>query len=377
MPRFAANISTMFTDRPFADRIGAAAAAGFKAVECQFPYEVGAGELKQRLAEAGVELILLNTPPGDFAAGERGLAGLPGREADFRAALERALDYAQALDCPKIHVMAGIRPEGASKAECLEVYKASLRRAAEACARAGRMALIEPINTRDIPGYLLNTPAEGAALIAELGLPALRLQFDFYHTQIMAGDLARNFERHQKITGHVQIAGVPERHEPDIGRDQLSSTCSSCSTGWATRTGWAANISRPAAPRRASAGRIATASRPSPRCSPRAANGSEACARRRSAAGPRAPGPRAGADRGPGRPPARGVGASLPFCATSRWSTSSFSARCCSGRTRSARRRARDDRDRPAGRSRRWSTSRRSSWAGRCRRTSGSAWCRA
>ena len=115
MPRFAANISTMFTDRPFAERIQAAAAAGFQAIECQFPYEVAAGELRQRLADAGVELILLNTPPGDFAAGERGLAGLPGREAEFRSALERALDYAQALDCPQIHVMAGIKPAGVAK----------------------------------------------------------------------------------------------------------------------------------------------------------------------------------------------------------------------------------------------------------------------
>jgi hydroxypyruvate isomerase len=217
MPRFAANISTMFTDRPFADRIEAAAAVGFRAVECQFPYQVEAGELKQRLASAGVELVLLNTPPGDFAAGERGLAGLPGREAEFAAALERALEYAGTLDCPMIHVMAGVRPENASKAACLEVYKANLVRAAEACAQAGRIALIEPINTRDIPGYLLNTPADGAALIAELGAPGLRLQFDFYHAQIMTGDLARSFERHQQITAHVQIAGVPERHEPDRG----------------------------------------------------------------------------------------------------------------------------------------------------------------
>jgi hydroxypyruvate isomerase len=217
MPRFAAKISTMYTDRPFAERIQAAASAGFSAVECQFPYEVEAGELKQRLTDASVELILLNTPPGDFAAGERGLAGLPGREADFVSALERALEYAQALDCPRIHVMAGVKPEGASKDACLKVYKANLRSAAEACARAGRRALIEPINTRDIPGYLLNTPAEGAALIAELGLSNLKLQFDFYHTQIMTGDLARSFERHLPIIGHVQIAGVPERHEPDVG----------------------------------------------------------------------------------------------------------------------------------------------------------------
>ena len=217
MPRFAANLSTMFTDRPFAERIAAAAQAGFGAVECQFPYEVAAEELQARLEAAGVELVLLNTPPGDFAAGERGLAGLPGREADFEAALGRALAYAEALACPMIHVMSGVQPEGTGKEACLEVLKANLRHAAEACARAGRLALIEPINTRDIPGYLLNTPAEGAALIAELDQPSLRLQFDFYHAQIMAGDLARSFERHQAITAHVQIAGVPERHEPDRG----------------------------------------------------------------------------------------------------------------------------------------------------------------
>jgi hydroxypyruvate isomerase len=222
MPRFAANISTMFTDRPFAERIQAAAAAGFQAIECQFPYEVAAGELRQRLADAGVELILLNTPPGDFAAGERGLAGLPGREAEFRSALERALDYAQALDCPQVHVMAGIKPTGVAKEACLEVYRANLTSAAEACGRAGRVALIEPINTRDIPGYLLNTPAEAAALMAELGLSSLMLQFDFYHAQIMTGDLARSFERHLPIIGHVQIAGVPERHEPDVGEVNYS-----------------------------------------------------------------------------------------------------------------------------------------------------------
>jgi hydroxypyruvate isomerase len=217
MPRFAANISTMFTDRPFAERIDAAATAGFNAVECQFPYEVAAGELAQHLTDAGIELILLNTPPGDFAAGERGLAGLPGREAEFKAALERALEYAKKLNCPQIHVMAGIKPEGAAKDACLEVYKANLRVAAEACGRAGRLALIEPINSRDIPGYLLNTLAEGAAIIAGLGVKHLMLQFDFYHAQIMTGDLARSFERHLPIISHVQIAGVPERHEPDTG----------------------------------------------------------------------------------------------------------------------------------------------------------------
>jgi hydroxypyruvate isomerase len=217
MPRFAANISTMFTDRPFVDRIAAAAALGFKAVECQFPYLAEAAELKARLAASGVGLVLLNTPPGDFGAGERGLAALPGREAEFEAALEKALTYARALDCPMIHVMAGVRPAGTSGEDCLATFKANLRRAADACAGAGRLALIEPINTRDIPAYLLNTPAEGAALIAELNHPSLKLQFDFYHAQIMAGDLAKSFERFRGITAHVQIAGVPERHEPDMG----------------------------------------------------------------------------------------------------------------------------------------------------------------
>jgi 2-dehydrotetronate isomerase len=217
MPRFAANISTMFTDRPFAERIEAAAAAGFEAVECQFPYEVEADELEARLDRAGLDLVLLNAPPGDFAAGERGLAGLPGREAEFRAGLDRALEYASRLGCAQIHVMAGVRPEAMAKATCLETYRANLRSAAEACGRAGKIAVIEPINTRDIPGYLLNTPAEGAAIIEEVGSDSLKLQFDFYHAQIMTGDLARSFERHLPLIGHVQIAGVPERHEPDTG----------------------------------------------------------------------------------------------------------------------------------------------------------------
>jgi hydroxypyruvate isomerase len=217
MPRFAANLSTMFTDRPFLERCAAARKAGFAAVECQFPYEVEAVDLKAELAAHGLAMLLINTPPGDFAAGERGLTGHPGREADFRAALDRALAYAKTLDCPQIHVMAGVRPESASHEACWMAYRANLRRAGEAAAAAGRQALIEPINTRDIPGYLLNTPAEAAALIEDLGLPALRLQFDFYHAQIMGGDLTRSFERHLPLIAHVQIAGVPERHEPDVG----------------------------------------------------------------------------------------------------------------------------------------------------------------
>ncbi|HET6521070.1 MAG TPA: 2-oxo-tetronate isomerase [Geminicoccaceae bacterium] len=217
MPRFAANLSTMFTDRLFLDRFAAAHRAGFDAVECQFPYEAAPVEVRARLDDLGLEMVLLNTPPGDFAAGERGLAALPGREADFRAALDRALDYAVALDVPNVHCMAGIPPAGAAREDCLAVYRANLRHAAEAAERAGRRLLIEPLNPRDVPGYLLLSPADGAAVIEEVGHPNLFLQLDLYHTQITTGDLARTVERHLPISAHVQVAGVPGRHEPDTG----------------------------------------------------------------------------------------------------------------------------------------------------------------
>jgi hydroxypyruvate isomerase len=217
MPKFAANLSTMFTEHPFLDRFAAARAAGFQAVECQFPYEAAPGQIKARLDEHGQELVLFNTPPGDFAAGERGLAGLPGREDDFAAALERTLAYAEMLGTRLIHVMAGVQPNDRQPEACLEVYRRNLEQAAAALGSAGRLALIEPINTRDIPGYLVNTPDEAAALIQELNRDDLKLQFDFYHCQIMAGDLTANFERHRQLIPHVQVANLPGRHEPDRG----------------------------------------------------------------------------------------------------------------------------------------------------------------
>jgi hydroxypyruvate isomerase len=216
MPKFAANLSTMFTDAPFLDRFARARAAGFQAVECQFPYEAEAHEIRARLDGEGLELVLFNTPPGDFAAGERGLAGLPGREADFAAALEKLLAYADVLGTRLLHVMAGVKPEGIDRDACLEVYRKNLEKAAVAVG-PDRTCLIEPINTRDIGGYLMSAPDEAAALIRDLDLPNLRLQFDFYHCQVMAGDLVRRFERLMDISPHVQIAGVPERQEPDIG----------------------------------------------------------------------------------------------------------------------------------------------------------------
>ena len=217
MPRFAANLSTMFTDRPFLDRFEAAHRAGFDAVECQFPYEAGIGAIRSRLDDFGLTMVLLNTPPGDFAAGERGLAALPRREADFREALNLALEYATTLGVPNVHVMAGVPPAGAARDECLAVYRDNLREAAGAAQRLGVRLLIEPLNPRDVPGYLLLSPAHGARVIEEVGHPNLFLQLDLYHTQITTGDLARSIERYLPVSAHVQVAGVPERQEPDLG----------------------------------------------------------------------------------------------------------------------------------------------------------------
>ncbi|MGI9489710.1 MAG: hydroxypyruvate isomerase family protein [Geminicoccaceae bacterium] len=225
MPRFAANISTMFTEHTLVDRVKAAGDAGFEAVECQFPYEVLAADMKAALDAAGIPLVLINTPPGDFAAGERGLAALPGREADFRAAMAEALDYAEAVGCRKIHVMAGVLPEGVTRDDGFTLFGENLRHAvSETDGRPVDMLLIEPINTRDIPGYLLNRPEEARNLIESIGAAVepvgaadLRLQYDFYHTQIMRGDVAKGLEAFWPLIGHVQFAGVPERQEPDIG----------------------------------------------------------------------------------------------------------------------------------------------------------------
>ncbi len=218
MPRFAANISTMFTECPLIDRVQAAADAGFEAVECQFPYEIAPQDMKAKLDSVGIPLVLINTPPGDFEAGERGLAALPGREADFRQALAEALAYAEAVACPKIHVMAGVLPEESADGEGLSLFEQNLRYAAlEASDRRVEMLLIEPINTRDIPGYVLTTPEQARELLDRLKVPNLRLQYDFYHTQIMRGDVAKGLEEFWPLIGHVQFAGVPERQEPDVG----------------------------------------------------------------------------------------------------------------------------------------------------------------
>ncbi|WP_186126633.1 2-oxo-tetronate isomerase [Burkholderia gladioli] len=217
MPRFAANLSMMYTEHPFLERFAAAARDGFRGVEYLFPYDFAADELKARLADAGLVQALFNAPPGDWAAGERGFASLPGREDEFRRAFDTALDYARVLGNDKLHVMAGLLPAGADRARHREVYLRNLAHAAEAASAAGILVVIEPINTRDMPGYFLNRQDDAQAICREVGAPNLRVQFDCYHCQIVEGDIAMKLKRDFAGIGHIQVAGVPERHEPDLG----------------------------------------------------------------------------------------------------------------------------------------------------------------
>lgn len=211
MPRFAANLSMMFTEHPFLARFDAAARAGFEAVEFLFPYEFAATEIRAALDRNGLAMALFNAPPGDWAAGERGLASLAGREAEFRAGFARALDYAAVLEPGRIHVMAGI----SAGVEARALYVENLRWACEA-AGAHRLC-IEPINSRDMPGYHLATSTDAVTVLHAVGAGNLGLQFDLYHAQIMEGDLTRRLETLMPQISHIQIAGVPERHEPDTG----------------------------------------------------------------------------------------------------------------------------------------------------------------
>jgi hydroxypyruvate isomerase len=217
MPKFAANLTMMFTEVPFPARFAAAARAGFEAVEFLFPYDHAPAEVAAWLSDSRLQNVLFNLPPGDWAAGERGLAALPGREEEFRAGVARGLEYALALGTPRLHAMAGLLPAGADRAAHRETYIANLRHAARALARHGRTLLIEPINQRDMPGYFLSLQAEAHAIREAVGEPNLLVQMDLYHAQIMEGDLATKLGRHLAGIGHVQIAGVPERHEPDEG----------------------------------------------------------------------------------------------------------------------------------------------------------------
>lgn len=217
MPKFAANLTMMFNEVPFPQRFSAAAKAGFAAVEFLFPYDYPPAEVARWLQEAGLKNALFNMPPGDWAAGERGVASLPGREEEFRAGVARAIEYARALGTPSINALAGLLPSGADRKRHREVFVANLRHAAKALAGEGLTLLIEPINSRDIPGYFLNTQAEAHAIREEVDQPNLKVQLDCYHAQIVEGDLSATLRKHIAHVGHVQIASVPDRHEPDEG----------------------------------------------------------------------------------------------------------------------------------------------------------------
>ncbi|HEY0418124.1 MAG TPA: 2-oxo-tetronate isomerase, partial [Acetobacteraceae bacterium] len=217
MPRLAANLSMMFNEVSFLDRFDAAARAGFEAVEFLFPYEHPAAELKRRLDANGLRQVLFNMPPGDWAAGERGLASMPGRQQEFRDSVSRALDYATALECPLMHCMAGIPPAGTPFATAAALFAANLAWAAEQAKSAGVKLAIEPINHRDMPGYHLNTMAQGAAVVEAIGADRIGLQFDIYHCQTTEGDITKRMEALMPLIVHMQIADVPARNEPGTG----------------------------------------------------------------------------------------------------------------------------------------------------------------
>jgi hydroxypyruvate isomerase len=217
MPRFAANLSMMFGEVPFLDRFGAAAEAGFEAVEFLFPYEHAPEEIARRLRAGRLRNVLFNMPPGNWGAGERGIGAVPGREREFREGVATALRYAEALGTPTLHAMAGLVPAGVDRAACRATYLENLRLAARETAAKGLTLVIEPINTRDIPGYFLNTQAEAHALREEIGAPNLKVQMDLYHAQIVEGDVTVKLRRWAEHVGHVQIASVPDRSEPDVG----------------------------------------------------------------------------------------------------------------------------------------------------------------
>jgi hydroxypyruvate isomerase len=228
MPKFAANLSLMYTELPFLDRFEAAASDGFKAVEYLSPFSWPAKELAARLNAHGLQQVLFNAPPGGedgasieqaWSSGQRGTACLAGREEEFRAGLALALAYAEALACPRIHLMAGLVPEAMTRESAQATYLANLAFGAAQAARAGIDVLIEPINTRDIPRFFLNRQDHAHEILAEVGMPNLKVQMDLYHCQIVEGDVAMKLRKYLPTgrVGHLQIAGVPERHEPDIG----------------------------------------------------------------------------------------------------------------------------------------------------------------
>ena len=215
MPRFAANLAYMFTERPMLERFGAAAAAGFKAVELQFPYDTAPSDVRAEIARRGLTQLGINTPPRPHG-GEAGLGAVPGREREFEEVFAKALDYSVAIGGSALHTMAGVvAPELRPAAE--RVFVANYTRAADLAAGKNITLLIEPLNPRDRPNYFVGRAEQAADLIAKIDRPNVKIQFDFYHQQIISGDLITRLEKFMPVIGHVQIAAVPSRAEPDEG----------------------------------------------------------------------------------------------------------------------------------------------------------------
>ncbi len=217
MTKLAANITLLFADVPFIDRPSAAAAAGFAAVECQLPYAVPAKDLRRELDAHNLQMVLHNLPAGDWAAGERGIACLPDRGDEFQDGVIQAIAYATTLGCRQINCLAGLTPADGDTMQAHDTLVRNLRYAAPRLASAGLSLLIEPLNTKDVPGFFLTGTEQALAIIDAVGAPNLFLQYDAYHMQVMEGDVAGTIARHLPRIGHIQIADVPGRHEPGTG----------------------------------------------------------------------------------------------------------------------------------------------------------------
>jgi hydroxypyruvate isomerase len=217
MPRFNANLSMMFNEVDFLERFGAAARAGFKGVEFLFPYAFDKGQLVDLVKKNNLQVVLFNMPPGDWNAGDRGMACDPSRKGEFQDLVGKAIDYATALGCRQLHCMAGLKPRGVNEEQMRDAYIANLQFAGSEAGKHGMNVLIEAINVRDIPGFYLNTSRQAIDILHYVGLPNVKFQYDIYHMQIMEGDLAPTIEKHLPHIAHMQLADTPGRHEPGTG----------------------------------------------------------------------------------------------------------------------------------------------------------------
>jgi hydroxypyruvate isomerase len=217
MPRFAANLSMLFTEVPMLERFERAARAGFQSVEIQFPYEATAEAVRERLQQHKLRMVLHNLPGGDFAAGDRGIACIPGRTAEFREGVAKAIHYATTLGVPQLNCLAGKAPAGVPEATLRATMLENLHYAATQLKTAGLKLLIEPINNYDVPGFWVNHTAKAVGLIDELGLDNVFVQYDVYHAQRYEGELAATISRYLPYIAHVQVADNPGRFEPGTG----------------------------------------------------------------------------------------------------------------------------------------------------------------